>query len=221
MNMMGTSGGSTNLEDAGTSAAGIAALKSLSSLLEMVLNPAAAQAALKNLTAKSEEIEKQLKQIAEQHESIKAVRDDITVKQQTHETTRIQLNEREAALNKLDKGLETRTANVAKREMALHAVAASVEAKSKELAAKEQQLASLEKETSIRLEKSRFAADASYKTRQAELETAYSKLLAEASAVRAEANNNQVKTKQTLAEAEKLKEFHAKRVASLKQAIQD
>ena len=45
MNMMGTSGGSKQTEDAGTTVAGIAALKSLSSLLEIALNPAAAKAA--------------------------------------------------------------------------------------------------------------------------------------------------------------------------------
>lgn len=211
--MMG-SGGST---DSGTGAHGAAATQALASLLEIISNPSAATATLKELTTKSAQIQNQLEQLEKHRLDLENAQKEITAKQQKALQIQNETDAKEANLASRELELSKRaTAHVA-REKFLLAAQQDLDKKKQEHSQREQALMKLEKDTSDRAAKTLADAERAAAEHRGNAESAWQNITAEATKISDEAAKKHETAAFILAEAEAKKQVYEKRLASLKQ----
>jgi len=212
--MMGTSGGT----DSGAHSA--AATQALASLLEIVSNPSAATATLKELTAKSAEIQKQLAEMEKQRLIIEDAQKEATVTQQKALQIQRDTNDKEADLASRERDLARKAFTVEEREKSLTSANQYHEKRKVEHSQREQTLIKLEKEVADKVSKLWVDAEKTIAQNKAAAEATCQSILNDANMVRSEATKKHETASGILAEAEAKKQLYEKRLASLKQLVE-
>src|SRR6266700_1067694 len=115
--MMGAVGGSsTNTSDAANLATSASALSALASLLEVVSDPAAAKAMLKELNSKSTEIQDLLDQVKQQYQAIETIHRNVHDKQVKVDSSLKELDAREGNLRAREADVANKSGSLAGRE---------------------------------------------------------------------------------------------------------
>lgn len=210
--MMGSGGGNSD-----TGAHGAAATQALASLLDIISNPSAATATLKELTAKSVQVQNQLEQLEQQRLAIEIAQKEALANQQ--KAMRIQ------------KETEDKESHLVLREMELYKTAAALDAhgkfletskieldkKKQEHSQREQALMRLEKESADRAATTLADAEKVAAERKSIAQSVWQSAVTDANKLNDEANTKHETAASVLAEAEAKKQLYEKRLASLKQ----
>jgi len=232
--MMGAAGGlgTSNTSDAANLATSASALSALASLLEVVSDPAAAKAMLKELNSKSAEIQNLLDQVKLQYQNIEAMHKDVYTNQVKVDASLKELDAKDGNLRAREadvagklESLQSREDSFLKAKQSFDQIKKQKETEHAERAAV---LSKAESDNAAKLAAMIADAEGAFVERRIALEVDLDKLKEEykakvegADKLHAEAAEAHKKVSTTLADAEAKKKFYEGRVASLKQLIQE
>lgn len=232
--MMGAVGGSStsSTSDAANLATSASALSALASLLEVVSDPAAAKAMLKELNSKSAEIQNLLDQVKLQYQNIEAMHKDVYAKQVKIDSSLKELDAKDGNLRAREADVANKLESLQNREDSFLRAKQGFDQQKKQKEAEHAERAAVlskaEGDNAAKLAALISDAEGAFVERRIALEVDLDKLKEEYKAkvdavdkLRDEAAEAYKKTSTALADAETKKKFYEGRVASLKQLIQE
>ncbi len=225
--MMGAVGGSSvnNTSDAANLATGASALSALASLLQVVSDPAAAKAMLKELNSKSVEIQALLDQVKAQYQNIETMHKEVYTKQVKVDADLKELDAKEGNLRAREADVANKLDSISSREDSFLKAKQGFDQlkKQKEAEHGQRELALVKAENDNATKLSTMLADAerNFAARKSALEAEFNSLKNEYASKVASAAEKDKAAAEALVIAEAKKKLYEGRMASLKQLMQE